>query len=1132
MAALWRSHYCPRVALVAVLLLCALGIARAGGGPLNVLIVVNSRSRESLEIGNAYRRAREIPYRQLLVLNTSTAFAVPYPTYQNEIENPIRDYLKAQQLEDAITCIVLTRGMPQLVNIQHGVAVASLLATLEMPNRGRGDARLPNPYHLAPTAFTHRQDNLRGMYLVTVLNGYNVEDIRNLIAQGVGADDTAPEGRFIFQANSRTAQQAGTAVELLNQRGLQVEMVNAPPRDSSNLMGYFSGSIFSGLTRQMVTSCGFRPGAIVDLAQNFSAAEQNFDENETPILLPASWFVRAGAAGILGVVGDADMKTMPAGSHQETLFDRYTSGFSLAESFYSALPYLNWQNIILGDPLCAPYAKHPVVVTDITPDPQQGIVPIKVTATAQGRGATISRVALYIDDRFAQTLYEPAPARIILRVADHAVTYTLPRGASLRTLLEGLSDAVNASAEMKGQDGVQATPSLTTGVVRLTARLAGAASNNRPVSIEVESDQPGDTTVSARLERGWLAGGGADPTCAHGTVTFIGRHIHAGDEVTLQIQQERISYVVPEENATLSAILDGLIARIGASKRLRQANGVRAFRDPDGMPFLTLEARAPGERGNLITYQLTVKPMEGSRLKGYPDTSTQLTGGHDGSRAGVDINFSLGNATIHATHFLKTTELSDGYHRLQVVAYDSSPAQVQGSQRLTFQVRNAEAPPIVTLPEKLGPVSGEVTVPVTVNEHVTRVELYVDGQRLGSADAAPFSIRLPLANLGRGTHDLWATGYDADGKSYLSLPTPLDVTTPPDIFRVVPGYATLAGGTIHRIVGAGFQPNCTVWLAGTATRAVTQLSSTLLEVTSAPGTAARGSVVVTNPDGLSATLPDAFKYYLPHIAHTRIVPEHDVIAPGLTAQFAVRCLDQFDQPIPAALSWDIIGVGAISPTGKFTAPPQGAMTLLRAVKEDGKEAARATVMIGLADVPDDGRLRQWLLLGPFPDPDATGLLNPLIPEATILPSHEDAIGALRWQSLYAPNSYLDLTAALTPNTNVVAYAHLYIFAPAATPCALVFGATDGIRIRLNGELLYTLRTQRAKADPNQMTLPITLQAGWNRLLVKLDQDALGSWGCYLRLLAPDGKPLNGLTFALDKPADLTLPAEDAPAKTP
>ena len=46
------------------------------------------------------------------------------------------------------------------------------------------------------------------------------------------------------------------------------------------------------------------------------------------------------------------------------LLEHYTGGFSLGESFFTALPVLNGQDIVLGDPLCTPYAQRPKVTFD------------------------------------------------------------------------------------------------------------------------------------------------------------------------------------------------------------------------------------------------------------------------------------------------------------------------------------------------------------------------------------------------------------------------------------------------------------------------------------------------------------------------------------------------------------------------------------------------------------------------------------------------------------------------------------------------------------------------------------------------------------------------------------------------
>ena len=77
--------------------------------------------------------------------------------------------------------------------------------------------------------------------------------------------------------------------------------------------------------------------------------------------------------------------------------------------------------------------------------------------------------------------------------------------------------------------------------------------------------------------------------------------------------------------------------------------------------------------------------------------------------------------------------------------------------------------------------------------------------------------------------------------------------------------------------------------------------------------------------------------------------------------------------------------------------------------------------------------------------------------------------------------------------------------------------TTGSALWLNGVPVFSLRTHR-QAFPDQNTHPVTLQQGWNRLLVKNDQ-LTGAWGFYMRLLAPDGKPLTGIKYQLDKPTD-------------
>ena len=41
------------------------------------------------------------------------------------------------------------------------------------------------------------------------------------------------------------------------------------------------------------------------------------------------------------------------------------AGFNLVESFYLALPHLSWQSVVVGDPLCRPFARSPLTPSQI-----------------------------------------------------------------------------------------------------------------------------------------------------------------------------------------------------------------------------------------------------------------------------------------------------------------------------------------------------------------------------------------------------------------------------------------------------------------------------------------------------------------------------------------------------------------------------------------------------------------------------------------------------------------------------------------------------------------------------------------------------------------------------------------------
>ncbi len=60
--------------------------------------------------------------------------------------------------------------------------------------------------------------------------------------------------------------------------------------------------------------------------------------------------------GVTGVKGYVYEPFLTAIAHPDILFDRYTDGYNLAESYYMASNFIGWMDVVVGDPKMAPYA--------------------------------------------------------------------------------------------------------------------------------------------------------------------------------------------------------------------------------------------------------------------------------------------------------------------------------------------------------------------------------------------------------------------------------------------------------------------------------------------------------------------------------------------------------------------------------------------------------------------------------------------------------------------------------------------------------------------------------------------------------------------------------------------------------
>jgi len=104
--------------------------------------------------------------------------------------------------------------------------------------------------------------------------------------------------------------------------------------------------------------------------------------------------------------------------------------------------------------------------------------------------------------------------------------------------------------------------------------------------------------------------------------------------------------------------------------------------------------------------------------------------------------------------------------------------------------------------------------------------------------------------------------------------------------------------------------------------------------------------------------------------------------------------------------------------------------------------------------------------------------------------------------------YLIDLLALFGGDQKVAYARTWINAGKGSQYTLNIGSDDGVKAWLNGKLVHTNDAARAAvADSDKV--PLTLNHGWNCLMLKVTQNVL-TWEFCARLTAPDGAKVEGI----------------------
>ncbi len=237
-------------------------------------------------------------------------------------------------------------------------------------------------------------------YLLATMLGYtggrgnSYAEVLRYLARAQAADGTRPDGTVYYMENGDVRSTCREwampgAVARLQENGIKGAIEHGIlPEGKSDVIGLMVGTANFDWAK---SGSVLMPGAVCEHLTSLGGVMSE-NGGQTPL----SAFLAAGAAGASGTV--AEPYAIQGKFPNAFIQAYYTEGCSLAEAFYQSVtgPY---QLLIVGDPLCQPWARPPVVsVEGLAPNQVvKGDVPILCKVAETGPPAL--GIHLFLDGR-------------------------------------------------------------------------------------------------------------------------------------------------------------------------------------------------------------------------------------------------------------------------------------------------------------------------------------------------------------------------------------------------------------------------------------------------------------------------------------------------------------------------------------------------------------------------------------------------------------------------------------------------------------------------------------------------------------------------------------------------------------
>jgi len=402
------------------------GLVGAVPGPATTAVIANANVAASVALAERYARERNVPTGQVCLLPIDDVTDLSLDAYRGQVLTPFEACLDAAGARDRVEAVLLVRGVPLRVEVPDGAGTrrVSLAAALGLwqtttdsgePLLGQAPGTVADCGGTACYAARVRNAFRAGVFepgyereasgitfrplLVTMLHGYTHAEAEMLLDSALMAEAMGgADGEFLFMDGRDPARGAldGQYPGIINglmERGYTDarEVAFDPDATGHTLAAFFTGTATIGTT---IEGNDFHPGALVDNLTSFGAVPENFTDPSMERQVSISRWVARGVAGVHGTTDEPLNSVFP----HRALITQYVDGATLAEAYHRNLPYVYWHNLVLGDPMAAPYAVRPEVdISGVTDGDTISDARLVTVSATDAEGFGVDALWLYQD---------------------------------------------------------------------------------------------------------------------------------------------------------------------------------------------------------------------------------------------------------------------------------------------------------------------------------------------------------------------------------------------------------------------------------------------------------------------------------------------------------------------------------------------------------------------------------------------------------------------------------------------------------------------------------------------------------------------------------------------------------------